>query len=180
MSWILTYTGRRFDLLEPTAAMVSPQDLAHALARLCRFNGHCVTHYSVAQHSCFVADLVPAGDQLAALLHDATEAYVGDMVRPLKDLLPEYREIEHRIWLAICERFLLDPILPASVKRADLVALATERRDLMPNQQGEWNCLIGIPTYAAQVMPRKAEEASFHYFRRLMDLMQTAHRGRAA
>lgn len=179
MNWILTFTGRRFDLLEPTAGMVTPGDIAHALARICRFNGHCRTHYSVAQHSCMVADLVPAADQLAALLHDATEAYVGDMVRPLKQLMPDYREIEHRIWLAVCERFLIDPILPVSVKRADLVALATERRDLMPSQQAEWQCLSGIQPHAEPIRPWNAEEASIHYFRRLMDLMQTAHRGRA-
>jgi len=180
MNWILTYSGRRFDLLAPTAAMIAPQDLSQSLARICRFNGHTRAHYSVAQHSCFVADLVPAGDQLAALLHDATEAYVGDMVRPLKDVMPEYREIEHRIWLAVCERFLIDPILPASVKRADLVALATERRDLMPAHDGEWLCLAGIPTHAEKIRPWSADEASIHYFCRLMDLMQSAHRGRAA
>lgn len=180
MSWILTYSGRRFDLLEPTAAMISPADISHALARICRFNGHSRTHYSVAQHSCIVADLVPQADQLAALLHDATEAYVGDMVRPLKDVMPEYREIEHRIWLAVCDRFLIDPILPASVKHADLVALATERRDLMPQQQAEWLCLTGIKPHADKIRPWSAEEAGIHYFRRLMDLMQTAHRGRAA
>jgi len=60
MSWILTYSGTRFELIMPTGAMVKPQDIAHALAHLCRFNGHTREHYSVAQHSLLVADLVPA------------------------------------------------------------------------------------------------------------------------
>ncbi|HCF1831058.1 TPA: phosphohydrolase, partial [Pseudomonas aeruginosa] len=77
-------------------------------------------------------------------LHDATEAYIGDMVRPLKELLPDFRQIEAVIWSAICERFDLDEQLPAEVKRADLIALATERRDLMPFHQDEWGCLEGI------------------------------------
>ena len=69
MTWILTQSGQQFDLLRPTAAMIKPVDIAHALSRLCRFNGHTRAHYSVAQHSLIVASLVPAEQQLAALLH---------------------------------------------------------------------------------------------------------------
>jgi len=113
MTWILTRTGRRFDLLAPKADQVSTLDIAHALSQLCRFNGHTSRHYSVAQHSLLVASIVPAEHQLAALLHDATEAYVGDMTRPLKALLPDFSAIEHGIWLAICERL---PARPATAR----------------------------------------------------------------
>lgn len=132
MSWILTHSGRQFDLLAPTAAMISPHDIAHALANLCRFNGHTREHYSVAQHSLIVCDLAPEKHQLSALIHDATEAYLGDMTRPLKALMPEYRNAEQRVWITICDRFNIPQVLPESVIRADMVALATERRDNTP------------------------------------------------
>jgi len=178
MNWIITHSGRQFDLVKPTAAMISPNDIAHALAHLCRFNGHTRTHYSVAQHSLLVSSLVPAQHQLVALLHDATEAYIGDMTRPLKALLPQYREAEETIWQAICARFNLDPILPECVVRADMVALATERRDLMPHHSGEWECLRGIPPMPERITPLPAPEASMQFFSRLMDLMQGDHRRR--
>lgn len=176
MSWILTHSGVQFDLLRPTAAMIKPNDIAHALAHLCRFNGHTRQHYSVAQHSLIVASLVPAEHQLVALLHDATEAYIGDMVRPLKDALPAYRTVEQQLWLAICDRFSLHPDLPDCVKHADLVALATERRDLMPAHPGAWPCLHRIPAMPDAITPLPANEASMQFFCRLMALMQGDHR----
>lgn len=94
MNWILTSTGKRFDLLEPDADMIDPWDICHSLAHLCRFNGHTREFYSVAQHSCIVAELVPEEHKLAALLHDATEAYLGDITRPLKQWMPDYRGFE--------------------------------------------------------------------------------------
>lgn len=176
MNWILTHSGRQFDLVNPTAAMISPNDIAHALANLCRFNGHTRNHYSVAQHSLLVSSLVPAQHQLVALLHDATEAYIGDMTRPLKALMPQYRATEETIWQAICARFNLDPILPESVIRADLVALATERRDLMPQHPGEWECLNGVPAMPERITPLSVQDASMQFFSRLMELMQVDHR----
>ncbi|CAH0154475.1 phosphohydrolase [Pseudomonas mediterranea] len=176
MSWILTHSGRQFDLANPTAAMISPLDIAHALSNLCRFNGHTRTHYSVAQHSMIVSSLVPDEFKLVALLHDATEAYIGDMTRPLKTLMPGFRIAEAAIWQAVCERFNLDPILPESVVRADLIALATERRDLMPNHPAEWECLRGIPPMYEAIIPLSAPEAYMQYFSYLMELMQRDHR----
>lgn len=178
MTWILTHSGRQFDLVAPTAAMISPHDIAHALANLCRFNGHTREHYSVAQHSLIVCDLVPKKDQLAALIHDAAEAYLGDMTSPLKALMPAYREAEQRVWLAICERFNIPQVLPESVIRADVVALATERRDLMPQHFGEWQCLKGIPAMPERITPMSTQEASMKFFSRLMELMQGDHRRR--
>lgn len=179
MSWILTYTGRRFDLLAPRAELVSTLDIAHALSQVARFNGHTRHHYSVAQHSLLVASIVPPGLQLTALLHDATEAYVGDMVRPLKALLPDYSEIEHGIWLAICDRFNLDPTLPSSIHEADMIALATERRDLMPEHGESWPCLAGV-TPLPTILPRwSSEHACIQFHNTLLELMQTAHRTQA-
>lgn len=190
MTWILTRSGLKFDLASPTADMVDPADIAHSLSMQCRFNGHTNRYYSVAQHCYLVADLVPAEDQLAALLHDATEAYVGDMVRPLKEAMRDcaryhgtscmYEVTEARVWEAICERFNLDPTLPSSVKHADLVALATEKRDLMPHHPAPWPCLFGIDPHPAYIDPWQPSYAAIHYHHRLLQLMATTHRATAA
>lgn len=190
MSWILTRGARKVDLIAPTASMIDPTDIAHSLSMQCRFNGHTRSFYSVAQHCVLVADLVPAEHQLAALLHDATEAYVGDMVRPLKEGLREFYaayqlaslfdEVEQRIWLAICDRFDLDPALPDSVKHADLVALATEKRDLMPEHPEPWPCLDGIEPIPQFIDPWQPSTAAIHYHHRLLQLMATTHRARMA
>lgn len=180
MTWILTNSGQRFDLLEPRAAMVHPQDIAHSLSMQCRFNGHCGTFYSVAQHSYLVADLVPVEHQLVALLHDAAEAYIGDIVSPLKQAFPELRQAEHHIWHAICARFDIDPVLPPCVHDADMVALATERRDLMVDHPDQWACLVGTEPAKGFIKAWKMEEARLFYFNRLMSLLATTHRARAA
>lgn len=178
MTWILTQSGQQFDLLRPTASMIKPTDIAHALSRLCRFNGHTRAHYSVAQHSMIVAGLVPVEHQLVALLHDAPKAYIGDMTRPLKAVMPEYHYIEQLIWLAVCERFDIQIDLPACVRLADMVALATERRDLMPAHPGEWECMRGVQPMKETIVPFSAESASMMFFSQLMALMQSNHRRR--
>ena len=189
MTWILTRSGRKIDLAKPTADMIDPTDIAHALSMQVRFNGHVRSFYSVAQHCILVADLVPAEDRLAALLHDATEAYVGDLVRPLKEgmrdfyeshaLVSLYDAVERNIWHAICERFDLDTTLPDSVKHADLVALATEKRDLMPNHPEAWPCLVGIEPILQFIDPWPQQQAAIHYHGRLLELLATTHRRRA-
>lgn len=189
MSWILTRSGRKFDLANPNADMVDPTDIAHSLSMQCRFNGHTRHFYSVAQHCYLVADLVPAEHQLAALLHDATEAYVGDLVRPLKEGMRHhaaglggrclYEETEERIWFAICDHFHLDYELPACIKHADLVALATERRDLMPEHHESWPCLDGIEAHPEPIQAWQPSYAVTHYHHRLLSLMATTHRSAA-
>jgi uncharacterized protein len=106
------------------------------LSNQCRFGGHCRAFYSVAQHSCLVADLVAVtgadvADQLWALLHDAPEAYLVDLPHPLKhrsNLGRVYREAEALLQAAICERFDLPPHAPSSLKPIDRALLATERQ----------------------------------------------------
>lgn len=179
MSWILTYTGQQFDLIDPQPDMVHPQDIAHALSRLPRFNGHTPVHYSVAEHSIRVASIVPVQYQLSALLHDATEAYVGDMVRPLKQLLPAYSRIEKRVWSAICARFEFPETLHVCVHRADMQLLATERRDLMPKHDGEWGCLRGVEPLPARIVPGTADKAKAQFRAWLTELAQQRQVGGA-
>lgn len=143
---ILTHTGLTFNLLHPTPEMICIEDIAYALAHICRFGGHTNHFYSVAQHSVLVSHIVPPAFALHGLLHDAAEAYVGDMVKPLKNLLPAYSDIELNIERAIFEKFGFGIPLDPCIKDSDMVLLNTERRDVMPETVGMWDKLIGIET----------------------------------
>lgn len=129
---IATVSGRRIDLRDPQPDAFTLEDIAHGLGNVCRFSGQTRQFYSVAQHSIMVAELVPPEARLAALLHDASEAYIQDVPAPLKALLPEYAIIEQRIEAAIAARFGLpdDPAIWKAVKHADLLAVSVEMRDL--------------------------------------------------
>lgn len=159
MTYISTYLGNRFYLLNPRIDDVVIEDIAHGLAYQCRFNGQTRTFYSVAQHSIIVAELVPAEQRLAALLHDAAEAYLGDMVKPLKLLLPEFSSIEFQVSSIIATKFGLPGFDFPEIKRADLIALATEKRDLMPYSTESWESLRGINPLSQIIEPMSPEEA---------------------
>ncbi len=109
--------------------------VAHATAHLCRFTGHTRTFYSVAQHSVLVSHLVTPEHALAALLHDASEAFLGDVATPLKALLPDYRRLEVVMQERILARFGLPAQLPAAVHEADRQALCIEAQALLPAGQ---------------------------------------------
>jgi uncharacterized protein len=174
---IQTFSGRAFRPLSPEAADVDPQDVAHALSNICRFGGHSRVFLSVAQHSCVVADAVAEGggdlvERRWALLHDASEAYLGDLPHPLKHRTPlgaAYREAEERLMLAICERFELPPEPPALVKRVDRAVLAAERRALMA-AGWEWPELEGIAALELELEPWPPERAAHEFLARLASL----------
>jgi len=128
--WVPTYTGLKFHILDPRARDVRIEDIATQLSRIARFNGGTSLAYSVAQHSVHVAELCPS---LAALLHDAAEAYIGDCVLPLKDELPRFRQIENKILDAVRIAFHLRPgaFDDPAIKLADETMLATEWRDIV-------------------------------------------------
>lgn len=139
---ILLYGGTYFDFLDPAGSTFTIQDIAHALSQICRFGAQCRRFYSVAQHSVHVSQLVPPEHAYAALMHDAPEAFMGDMVKPLKDLLPEYRTIEDAVEAAVFARFAVPSPLSACVKEADIVMLATEQVHIMANRD-DWNYTRG-------------------------------------
>lgn len=135
---IMTRSGRfvRFDVPDPDTIDIG--DIAHGLSHLCRFAGQTRVFYSVAEHSVYVANLCPPEHMLWGLLHDAAEAYVVDVPKPLKRMVPEYREIERKVMAAVCRKFGLPVEEPACVKRADLIMLATEGRDLCAPGWEQW------------------------------------------
>ena len=168
--YVSTFLGNRFYPLEPRIDHVAIEDIAHGLAYQCRFNGQTQEFYSVAQHSLIVATLVPADLRLAALLHDAAEAYLGDMVKPLKVLLPAFSAIEDEVSAIIATAFGLDFSDYGPIKRADLIALATEKRDLMPHSTERWAYLDDIrplPQRIVSMSPGQAKQEFLREFARL-------------
>jgi hypothetical protein len=135
--WITTFTGRKFHYLNPTPDEICIEDIAHALALTCRFGGHCREFYSVAEHSYRVAMEVDNQDSLAALLHDAHEAYLHDVPRPIKHDISGYSEIADKIQIAIHSAFNVTLHYPTRLKFVDDVLLATEARDIMFTTQ-DW------------------------------------------
>ena len=141
IAWIQTHSGRRFTPTNPNPDAIVIQDIAHALSMQCRFSGHCKYFYSVAQHSVLVSYICDSQDALWGLLHDASEAYLVDVPRPLKrsGKFQAYIEFEGKMQEAICRRFGLPMAEPPSVKKADTALLATEARDLMSPLHSEWD-----------------------------------------
>lgn len=165
--WMQTYTGRAFFPLEPAAADIDPVDIAHALSLLCRYGGHVDRFYSVAEHCVLMSHAVAPKHALWALLHDATEAYMGDLIRPLKLAMPAYREAEDRLMAMICHRFGLDPVCPTEVKAADNRILRDERAALMQAPPRPWASIEDVPALGVQIHGWYPATAELMYLDRL-------------
>lgn len=165
--WIQTFTGRRFYPADPEPDQIDPADIAHALSLLCRYGGHVRSHLSVAEH-CVLMSRTFDDPVLArwALLHDATEAYVVDLPRPLKRQLPAYQVIEDRVALAVAERFGLDPVMPAAVKDADNRILLDERSALLTptDDWDDWGIAPGTEPLGVKVTGWSALRAETEFW----------------
>ena len=171
---ILTNTGGYFKFLEPWSSDFDIETIAHALSHICRFTGHTRVFYSVAQHSVITSHLVPAEHQLAALLHDAAEAFLGDVSKPLKGLLPDYGALEKKIEPAVFARFGLPETLDKSIKHADLVMLLTEARDLMPeHDNAAWALRMGATPLEGTIEPWSSERAKTESLQRYIELTES-------
>jgi 5'-deoxynucleotidase YfbR-like HD superfamily hydrolase len=132
-SCITTLSGKWFDILRPEEYEYDIEEIATALSNLCRYTGHVNKYYSVAEHSVLVSRIVPVSDALAGLLHDASEAYLGDVSSPLKKLLPEYRAIEDRVQEAIFKQFGLEYPISDAIHEADKRMYWQERQSVANN-----------------------------------------------
>lgn len=128
---IRTFTGKYVNVFEPISEMFDIEDIAHALSNQCRFGGHLPEYYSVAQHCVLVASVVPEQYALQGLLHDASEAYLLDVPRPIKQGLTNYKEIENGLMTVLAERFRFQWPLNEHVKKADEEMLQLEWDEIM-------------------------------------------------
>lgn len=170
--FIQTLSGRRVNPLDAAPGDIDPADIARALANTCRFGGHSNAFYSVAQHSAIVCDLLEErgatpDELLAALLHDAAEAYLGDLPHPLKhrsELGAAFRVAEKRLEAVIAERFAL-PDASARVKPLDKALLATERRTFS-EVTWHWPELDGAEELELEIEPWAPARAQEEFARR--------------
>jgi hypothetical protein len=146
-NWTQTFCRLKFYGIDPRPEDIDIRDVAHAEANMNRYNGHTPEPYSVAQHSYYVSLMVPEEDALWGLLHDGSEAYVADIVSPVKRHLPDYMRVEDKIMSVICRKFWLNPQMPDSVKEADLRVLANEVNVFFPEAErpGDWR--LPLPPY---------------------------------
>lgn len=173
MDWIQTYRGRQFYPLRPRLDDIDIDDIAHALSLQCRFNGHCRVFYCVAEHSVRVMRLLQQQDHdgdivLWGLLHDAAEAYLSDLPRPLKMMMPQFGQTEDVLLRAIIEHMGLTWPMPEAVRIADDMLLVTEARDVMAPPPAPWGFAVGLdplPDLIEPISPTQAEAdflAAYH------------------
>lgn len=166
---IMLQSGAWFDILDPSSSAFTIEDVAHGLAHTCRYAGQCRDFYSVAEHSLHVSNMCEEA-KLEALLHDAAEAFIGDVTRPLKQLLPEYKRIEKAVECAVFERFGLDLPTAPEIKEADLRVLAAEQAQIMAPSTSDWAQTSGVypaPIRVEFMSPKAAKRA---FLRRYAEL----------
>lgn len=169
-----TPSGRLIDLALPDPDVIDLEDIAHSLARLCRFNGAVDEFYSVATHSVYVARRLQESGQNKylvrdGLLHDAAEAYLGDMTSGLKRLFPEYRELERQWEYAVERRFAARIVDTSWVKNADLRARLAEARDLFADGYPPERLVLdgadarGLTAYEARCVPQSPTDGEWSF-----------------
>ena len=166
--WIGTYSGKKFHYLSPHEDEIDIRDIAHALALTCRFGGHVKEFYSVAEHSIRVAEIVPKEFRVNALLHDAHEAYLHDVPRPIKQDMPQYKVIADKIQNKINIKFVCQFVgekgilCDKNVKVADVIMLATEAKFLMSSTE-DW---ASLPDPLKRFKPMDWKKAEKQFLRR--------------
>lgn len=168
MPQFITYTGKLVDLQHPERFSIDIEDIAHALSQLCRFAGHTNRFYSVAQHSVIVAQNVSPQYALYGLLHDSAEAYMVDMPKPLKDILPGYKVIEKRLETVIFKRFgMYDAVIPDEVNTVDKRLVYTEAIELGLRPQLWCTTIEPLGVTIDPVTPEQAKKLFLAMYQRL-------------
>lgn len=175
---ILLQSGNYFNFEDPQSNVFSIDDIAHGLSNTCRFAGQCNRFYSVAQHAVIVSYLVPPEFAYEALHHDDSEAFYGDITSPFKQILfkycPDLKQLFKSID-AVVHPFVGIPLeISEPVHHADLIALATERRDIMSVDDGSvnWDIIKDIRPAPVFIQPVSPVEAKAKYLSRHLQLLQ--------
>lgn len=174
-AYIITYTGRQFFLLQAEPEDICVRDIAHALAMQCRWTGHCKFHYSIAQHAYYCSYIGPEEFAFERLNHDDSEAYMGDMNRPLKHYTEAgvaYRHQEAKLERTIKEAFGIYPVEHPSVHVADEVMLYTEKAQLLPVVEFEGSNVYPptAPSETLVIERWTPEQAEANFLRRWYEL----------
>lgn len=166
---IMLQSGTEFDILDPWNSSFGIEDIARGLSLICRYVGQCREFYSVAEHSLYVSQLCP-DHAMAALLHDAAEAFIGDVSGPLKALLPAYKRIEREVEAAIFARFDISYPLAKDIKAADLSVTAAEQEQVMPHGTVSWLASKGIDPATINIRCLSPNEAKTAFLERFYEL----------
>lgn len=178
MSWIQTYSGKKFSFVDPQPEDITIIDIVNHLGKMCRFNGATKVFYSVAQHSIHVSQLcsteaiVNSCLEYDGLMHDSGEAYYGDITTPLKILLEQYigdqwDTITEHIDRVIANTFEFSYPTPSIVKMTDKISLATERRDIMLPVPFNW--IVNLPyPHPDKIIPLPPEQAITAFYERYL------------
>jgi len=172
---ILTASSHYFNFFEPRKSDFNIRDVAIGLSNECRYAGQLERFYSVAQHSVIVSYLVPKEYAYQGLMHDAAEAFIGDVTRPLKRILHDYLAIEQIVEEAVMERFNVPFPFHSSVKQADFVALVTEARDVCPPTDELQELVAGIEPRREKIWPMPALIARYYFLNRYDNLREDRH-----
>lgn len=172
--YMRTYTGKKFYPLDPRAEEMNIVDIAHGLAYQCRFNGQTDGFFSVAEHSVHCSHIGPEDEAMERLMHDAAEAYIGDLVRPVK-YAPELREIwnriDHAVEVQVARKFGLVYPWPASVKVADEMTVNQELRVVMHGDEPDSEVTFGSFGHAASKIECWAPDVAYaHFMHRYIEL----------
>jgi hypothetical protein len=169
-TWIQTFTARKFWPLNPRPEEVDIRDIAHGLSQENRYNGMCRFPYSVGQHCLLASTIVAPEFQLLALMHDATEAYTKDILRPIKrwEGMSLYLKAEEQLHHCIAKALDFSPEMPPEVKYADTAMLGAERRVLMAPPPAPW--IEMVPAADVKIVRMSAEEVENKFLMRFCDL----------
>jgi len=162
-------SGHWFDFLDPWNSGFTIEDIAQGLSNICRYSGQCSKFYSVAEHSLHVSE-VASEYKREALMHDAAEAFLGDVTRPLKQLLPQFKKIEKNVEKAIFARFALDHSSLVALKSIDLSVLAAEQEQMMPAGTDYWTKDSGISPAKISIAFLSPNEGRLQFLRRFAEL----------
>ena len=144
-SWIQTYTSKKVFPLIPNKDEIDIVDIANSLGKICRYNGHTLKFYSVAEHSVYVSENVSKKNAMWGLMHDAAEAYLGDIVHPIKSYLGKFKQYEENLLRCIADKFNLCWPVPKEVKEIDVAILHDESLQVMESKPQSWSQITSLP-----------------------------------